>query len=33
MGMEQIGFGWYLKRMAPLALIGYLAGLGAFIFL
>lgn len=33
MGMEQISFGWYLKRMAPLALIGYLAGLGAFIFL
>ncbi len=33
MGMEQISFGWYLKRMAPLALIGYLAGIGAFIFL
>ena len=33
MGMEQIAFGWYLKRIAPLALIGYLAGLGAFIFL
>ncbi len=33
MGMEQISFGWYLKRMAPLALIGYLAGIGAIIFL
>ncbi|MFM8596846.1 MAG: sodium:proton antiporter NhaD [Flavobacteriales bacterium] len=33
MGMEQIGFGWYLKRIAPLALIGYLSGLLAFIFL
>lgn len=33
MGMEQIGFGWYLKRLAPLALVGYLSGIIAFIFL
>ncbi len=33
MGMEQIAFGWYLKRLAPLALIGYLSGLTAFLFL
>jgi hypothetical protein len=33
MGMEQIAFGWYLKRIAPLALIGYLSGLTAFLFL
>lgn len=33
MGMEQIAFGWYLKRIAPLAFIGYLSGLAAFVFL
>ncbi len=33
MGMEQIGFGWYLKRLAPLALVGYISGIIAFIFL
>ncbi|MEN9742735.1 MAG: hypothetical protein RLZZ65_540 [Bacteroidota bacterium] len=27
MGMEHIEFGWYFKRIAPLALMGYLAGL------
>ena len=33
MGLEQIGFGWYLKRLAPLALLGYISGIIAFIFL
>lgn len=33
MGMEQMGFGWYFKRLAPLALVGYLSGIIAFIFL
>jgi Na+/H+ antiporter NhaD/arsenite permease-like protein len=31
MGMEKITFGWYLKKMAPLALIGYLAGAGVYV--
>ncbi len=26
MGMEKITFGWYMKKMGPLALMGYLAG-------
>ena len=26
MGLEQISFGWYLKRISGLALLGYLAG-------
>jgi Na+/H+ antiporter NhaD/arsenite permease-like protein len=26
MGIERVGFGWYLRRFAPLALAGYLAG-------
>jgi Na+/H+ antiporter NhaD/arsenite permease-like protein len=33
MGMEKISFFWYLKNIAWLALIGYLAGLGMFLFL
>ena len=33
MGLESISFGWYLKRVAPLALAGYLAGIGAFVLL
>lgn len=32
MGLEKITFGWYLKHIAPLALLGYLAGAGAYIF-
>ena len=31
MGLEKIDFIWYLKKIAWLALIGYLAGAGAFI--
>jgi hypothetical protein len=26
MGMEKIGFGWYLKNISWLALIGYISG-------
>lgn len=33
MGMEKISFGWYLKRMAGYALLGYLAGAFTFILL
>lgn len=31
MGMEKISFFWYLKNIAGLALIGYLAGAGVFL--
>ncbi|MFZ4635232.1 MAG: sodium:proton antiporter NhaD [Saprospiraceae bacterium] len=31
MGMEQIDFFWYLKRISLWALIGYLAGVGAYV--
>lgn len=31
MGMEKISFFWYLKKIAWLALIGYVAGAGVFI--
>lgn len=31
MGMENISFGWYLKNISWLALIGYLAGSGLFL--
>ncbi len=31
MGLENISFGWYLKRISILALIGYFAGAGAYI--
>lgn len=30
MGLEKISFGWYLKHITPLALAGYLAGIGAY---
>jgi len=32
MGMEQIGFYWYVKKISLLALIGYLAGAAVYIF-
>ncbi len=32
MGMEKIDFFWYLKKISWLALIGFLAGAGAFMF-
>jgi len=31
MGMERIHFGWYMKNIAWLALLGYLAGAGMFL--
>jgi hypothetical protein len=31
MGLEKIDFIWYLKKISLLALIGYLAGAGAYI--
>ena len=33
MGMERISFGWYLKKIAWLALVGYLAGAATFYLL
>ncbi|MBQ2483802.1 MAG: sodium:proton antiporter, partial [Muribaculaceae bacterium] len=27
MGLEKITFGWYLRRITPIALVGYLAGM------
>lgn len=32
MGMEKINFFWYLKKIAPLALLGFLAGAAVFMF-
>lgn len=31
MGLENISFGWYLRKISFLAIIGYLAGAGAYI--
>lgn len=31
MGLENISFGWYLRRISLLAVIGYFAGAGAYI--
>ena len=31
MGLERIPFGWYLKKISFLALLGYVAGIGAYI--
>jgi len=31
MGLENINFVWYLKKIAPYALAGYVAGFLAFI--
>ena len=31
MGLERIPFGWYLKKISLLALLGYVAGIGAYI--
>jgi Na+/H+ antiporter NhaD/arsenite permease-like protein len=33
MGMEKIGFGWYLKRISLLALAGYIGGVLTFLLL
>jgi di/tricarboxylate transporter len=32
MGMEKINFFWYLKKITPLAVIGYIVGAIAFMF-
>ncbi|WP_374569480.1 sodium:proton antiporter NhaD [Ideonella sp.] len=31
MGIERIGFGWYLRKISLLALLGYLAGAGTYL--
>jgi Na+/H+ antiporter NhaD/arsenite permease-like protein len=31
MGLEQIHFGWYAKKIAPLAALGYFAGAGVYL--
>jgi hypothetical protein len=31
MGMAKIDFFWYLKKITPLALLGYFAGAGAYL--
>jgi Na+/H+ antiporter NhaD/arsenite permease-like protein len=33
MGLERIDFMWYLRKIAPLALVGYLAGAGLTVFI
>jgi Na+/H+ antiporter NhaD/arsenite permease-like protein len=32
MGIEKISFTWYLRNIAPWALLGYLAGCAAYVF-
>lgn len=33
MGLEQVGFFWWLRRVGPPALLGFLAGYGAYLLL
>jgi di/tricarboxylate transporter len=33
MGMEKIDFFWYLRKIAWLAFLGFIAGAGAFILM
>lgn len=33
MGIEKISFGWYLRWITPVALLGYAAGMGVFILI
>ena len=33
MGMEKITFFWFLKNITLLAVLGYLAGIGAFLLM
>jgi Na+/H+ antiporter NhaD/arsenite permease-like protein len=33
MGMEKINFIWYLKKISPLALMGYLTGAGVYLLM
>ena len=30
MGLEKITFGWYMKKISWIALLGYLAGIGVY---
>ena len=30
-GIEEVSFGWYLQRIAPGAIIGYVAGIAALV--
>lgn len=32
MGLENIDFAWYLRKIAPWAVIGYLSGVGVYLF-
>jgi hypothetical protein len=31
MGLEKIDFLWYLRRITPLAILGYFAGVGMYL--
>jgi hypothetical protein len=31
MGLEKIDFFWYFKKIAPLAFIGYVVGIGVYL--
>jgi len=31
MGLEKIHFGWYVKKISGLALIGYFSGVGIYL--
>lgn len=31
MGIEEVSFGWYAKKIAPGAVVGYLAGIAALV--
>lgn len=33
MGLERVDFMWYLRRIGPLALVGYLAGVGVYVLI
>ena len=33
MGMEKITFGWYLKKILWIALVGYFAGIAVFMLM
>jgi Na+/H+ antiporter NhaD/arsenite permease-like protein len=33
MGIEKISFGWYLKNISLLAVLGYLAGFGVYLII
>jgi hypothetical protein len=33
MGMESISFGWYLRKISLLALLGFFAGAGVYMLM